>query len=251
MSMRNILVRTRPGSGRRKRLRGRWQQHSQEAGWQFPDDWLVPEVQDVVEAGLSGGAFQAAVKRLGAARAYRGVGVREAMVDLSALFRAAKVPADEETMRDLVEGWITESARCEPFSCTDVRTGLVTMAHFERLLYELSLASDTDRRDTTIATLRVDWVDPRLPSGWELLAKIGQIVLQELAPLGATATLHRTSIHVLIAKTDESVAALRRCVVLLGLLDERRRGASFAGFTAPPSSPAAYIVTAAQLAGSD
>lgn len=247
--MRNPLIYSGLGSGYPQLLRGRWQQRSEQTGWRFPGDWLVPEVEGVIQARIDGGTLQSAAKRLGASRAYQGVGVRETMLDLSAFFAAADVPTDDETMRDLVEGWAAENERCEPFSCTDVRTGLPTLAHFERLLYDLSMSAEAHRREVALATLHLEWAESESPLGWPLLADIGHVVLRALAGVNATATVHGTHIYVLMRRNEESYTALKACVDSLDNL-KAAPGRSIASFARLPSSPSDYALTAALLESS-
>ncbi|MFE4081981.1 hypothetical protein [Paenarthrobacter sp. YIM B13468] len=219
-------------------LRGRWRQRSEQAGWLFPGDWLVPEVEDMLKAQAEGGELQMSAKNLGASRAYHGVGVRETMQDLSAFFEAAGVPADDGSMRDLVEGWAQENERVEPFSCTDVYTGLATMAHFERLIHEMSLRPSARRRSHTIASLHLGWSDGGKLLGWEMLAEMGQICRGQLAAVEATGAYHRGSIHTMLTRKRESYEALFRCLQLIDGLHQgvgRRTLVEFLDF---PTSPA-------------
>ncbi|MEV7605109.1 hypothetical protein AB0N65_06685 [Paenarthrobacter sp. NPDC089322] len=183
---------------------------------------------------MAGNTLETAAKQLGASRAYQGVGVRETMLDLSAFFAAAEAPVDDETMRGLVEGWTSENQRCEPFSCTDSRTGLPTLAHFERLLYDLSLGPEEDRRNLTVATLYLEWADRGRALTWGQLAEIGRIMLWELASVRATATVHGTNIHVLMGRCEKSYSALKRCIERLDGLKERPAGRAIASFTSLP-----------------
>ncbi|HEY0636548.1 MAG TPA: GGDEF domain-containing protein [Pseudonocardiaceae bacterium] len=66
-------------------LRERWRRATLAAGWVFPDDWEVPEVDAVCRA-VAGGRDPAAVLRLlGRARAGSGAGLEEVLRDLAAL----------------------------------------------------------------------------------------------------------------------------------------------------------------------
>jgi hypothetical protein len=251
----HLLPRTRPlirsspllRSRHRQRLRGRWQQRSQQAGWRFPADWLVPEIDELIRAQAATGAIREAAKRLGASRAYHGVGIREAMLDFNAFFESAHIRADHESMRDLVEGWAAENERMEPFSCTDVRTGLATLAHFERLIYDMSLGAAAKRDAATVATLDLEWISQVHPLNWTMLADIGQTVIPQLASVGATGTLHRARIHVLLERSDEGYSALMQCVHGLNSLKAGAVGRTVASFTAIPATAGEVTQTCARL----
>jgi hypothetical protein len=234
-------------SKHRQRIRGRWQQRSQQTGWRFPADWLVPEVDELIRAQAATGAIREAAKRLGASRAYHGVGIREAMLDFNAFFEAAYIRADPESMRDLVEGWAVENERIEPFSCTDVRTGFATLAHFERLLYDTSLGTTAERDAATVATLDLEWISEDHPLKWTMLAEIGQTVIPQLASVGATGVLHLARIHVLMERSDEGYSALMRCVHGLNKLKADALGQTVATFTAIPATPGEVTQMCARL----
>lgn len=185
-----------------------------------------------------GGELQMSAKNLGASRAYHGVGVRETMQDFSAFFEAAGVPADDGSMRDLVEGWAMENERLEPFSCTDVYTGLATMAHFERLIHEMSLGRSAGRRSHTIATLHLEWSEGGKLLNWDMLAEMGNICRGELAAVDATAAYHRGSIHTLMSRKRESYKALFRCLQLIDRLHEGIGRRTLVEFLDLPSSRA-------------
>lgn len=68
-----------------RELRSRWRAASLAAGWRFPSDWGVPEVDDVCQSVLSGADVAAALACLGAARARAGAGLEETLADLAAL----------------------------------------------------------------------------------------------------------------------------------------------------------------------
>lgn len=66
-------------------LRTRWRAASLAAGWPFPSDWGLPEVDDVCAAVASGADLPAVLAVLGRARARSGAGLDETLVDLAAL----------------------------------------------------------------------------------------------------------------------------------------------------------------------
>ncbi|MFC6871120.1 GGDEF domain-containing protein [Haloechinothrix salitolerans] len=66
-------------------LRAKWRSASLAAGWRFPSDWGLPEVDTVCAALSADGPSDAAVSGLGRARAASGAGLDETLTDLAAL----------------------------------------------------------------------------------------------------------------------------------------------------------------------
>ena len=89
------------------------------------------------------------------------------------------------------------------------------MAHFERLIHEMSLRPSARRRSHTIATLHLGWSEGGKLLSWEMLAEMGQICRGELAAVEATAAYHRGSIHTMMTRKRESYEALFRCLQLI------------------------------------
>ena len=74
-------------------LRSRWRTASLAAGWPFPNDWALTEVDLVCETALSGLDLAPALTRLGRARARAGCGLSETLRDLAALHAVLTVPS--------------------------------------------------------------------------------------------------------------------------------------------------------------
>jgi hypothetical protein len=66
-------------------LRKRWRTASLAAGWPFPNDWPLAEIDVVCHAVLDGTELAPALGRLGRARAEAGAGLGETLCDLAAL----------------------------------------------------------------------------------------------------------------------------------------------------------------------
>lgn len=66
-------------------LRSRWRTASIAAGWRFPSDWGVPEVDAVCMSAVRRGDLTGVLSQLGRARAQAGAGLDETLVDLAAL----------------------------------------------------------------------------------------------------------------------------------------------------------------------
>jgi hypothetical protein len=74
------------GTGHELRvLRSRWRTASIAAGWRFPSDWGVPEVDAVCLSALHRDDLAGALSSLGRARAQAGAGLNETLTDLAAL----------------------------------------------------------------------------------------------------------------------------------------------------------------------
>ena len=74
------------GTGHQLRvLRARWRTASIAAGWRFPSDWGVPEVDAVCLSAIRSGDLSGALSSLGRARAQAGAGLDETLTDLAAL----------------------------------------------------------------------------------------------------------------------------------------------------------------------
>lgn len=131
----------------------------------------MPEV-DAVAAAIAGGRDAvAACGRLGAARANAGVGAREALTDLYALYR--KLPGGSPPMlvvRALVESWTEATvAGITTATCVDPLSGLASAAYLRTRLTEVYREAD---RDGTAATDRhvvlvVDLGDRDGAAAWE------------------------------------------------------------------------------------
>lgn len=86
-------------------LRERWRATSLADVWLRPGDWYHPAVDALVDAVEAGRGPAAAAQRLGTARGSAGVGMGEALDDLTCLYRALGEPVDAEAMRALAIGW--------------------------------------------------------------------------------------------------------------------------------------------------
>ncbi|MEU5695379.1 GGDEF domain-containing protein [Actinosynnema sp. NPDC020468] len=63
------------------------------AGWAYPADWSVPEVDEVCRAVLGADDPDGPLYRLGSARASAGIGLAETLLDLAALHAVVDEPA--------------------------------------------------------------------------------------------------------------------------------------------------------------
>lgn len=127
-------------------LRDAWSNESLRSGWARHGDWWVPEVDALASAIATGRDVVGPCGRLGHARAEAGVGAREALNDLYALYR--QLPGGGPPLvavRALVEGW-TEStvAALTAATCEDPLTGLASAAYLRTRLTEVYREAERD-----------------------------------------------------------------------------------------------------------
>lgn len=154
-------------------LREAWNRAALATGWTRPGDWWAPEVDAVAEALAGGGDVPSAVARLGRARADAGVGVREALDDLCALYRELPPGSPPlSVVRPLVEAWTEASiATIRAATCEDPLSGLATGTYLRTRFAEVYREADHDgipageRR--TLLVIEADSLARN--SGWESL----------------------------------------------------------------------------------
>lgn len=136
-------------------LRARWRTASLAAGWRFPSDWGLPEVDAVCAAVLTEGPSDQVLSGLGRARAAAGAGLDETLADLAALHAVLVDP-------DAADGFVTPDIDATPSrllritaiawaevaldkltntEVTDPLTGLPTAAYLRTRLAELYRAA--------------------------------------------------------------------------------------------------------------
>jgi hypothetical protein len=77
-------------------LRTRWRTASLAAGWPFPNDWPLAEIDEVCHAVLDGTELVPALRHLGRARAEAGAGLGETLCDLAALHAVVNGPGSTD-----------------------------------------------------------------------------------------------------------------------------------------------------------
>ncbi|MHB1489583.1 MAG: hypothetical protein ACYCTH_03705 [Cellulomonas sp.] len=142
-----------PGtSARPPQLREQWRLESTESVWIRPADWYHPAVDALVEAVAEGAVPVAVAERLGEVRAADGVGINEAIDDLTCLYRSlgsAEPPL--ALVRALCAGWASAQASMVVLgTCIDPESGLPTREYLIVRLGELYGAAA--RAGTTPAT---------------------------------------------------------------------------------------------------
>jgi hypothetical protein len=125
-------------------LRDAWRTAALRAGWSRPRDWWTPEVNAVAEALARGGDAINPCAELGRARAAAGVGIRESLDDLCALY--SELPAGNPPLgmvRALTEAWVEEAvAVVRTATCEDPLSGLASGAYLRTRLAELFREAD-------------------------------------------------------------------------------------------------------------
>ncbi len=171
-------------------LRARWRTASLAAGWRFPSDWGLPEVDAVCAAVIKNGravtaeVAETALAGLGRARAAAGAGLAETLADLAALHAVLADP-------DAVDGFIAPDVDSTPSrllrvtalawadvatdqlvntEVTEPLTGLPTAAYLRTRLSELYRQARRDERPVAEAhTLLVVSMDFSSVAGWPRL----------------------------------------------------------------------------------
>ena len=215
-------------------LRARWRTASLAAGWRFPSDWALPEVDAVCAAVMAKGRFEAAetaLAGLARARAAAGAGLAETLTDLAALHAVLDhggdgfvVPDVDATparlLRTTALAWADVATdQLVHTEVTDPLTGLPSVAYLRTRLAEVYRAAAARERpaaeDHVLLVVALDLTGvagfPRL-TGMILVADALRAVFdggQSLALLGP-------SVAAVLAPRDEKLAshgvALRRAV---------------------------------------
>lgn len=119
----------------------RWQAASLKRGWMVPSDWLVPQVENLLQAVVSKPRDVVEThyfEGLGRARGEAGVGLPESLTDLGALADALGTPAlDPESAVALARGWSEASTYRTAETAVDPLTDLGTSAYLQLRLREV------------------------------------------------------------------------------------------------------------------
>ncbi|MEU7786064.1 GGDEF domain-containing protein [Amycolatopsis sp. NPDC049159] len=142
-------------------LRARWRTASLAAGWRFPSDWALPEVDAVCAAVMAKGRVEAAetaLAGLARARAAAGAGLAETLADLAALhavldhvgdgFVSPDVDATpSRLLRTTALAWADVATdQLVHTEVTDPLTGLPSAAYLRTRLYEVYQAAAARER---------------------------------------------------------------------------------------------------------
>jgi hypothetical protein len=175
-------------------LRARWRTASLAAGWLFPSDWALPEVNAVCAAVIRGGRAETALAGLAGARAAAGTGLAETLMDMAALhavlaeaeFGDGSVAPDVDAtparlLRLTAVAWADVATdRLANTEVSDPMTGLPTAAYLRTRLSEVyRRAVRNERRVADEHLLLVVSMDFSAVPGWSRL--IGMILVAEAA----------------------------------------------------------------------
>jgi len=152
-------------------LREAWSKESLKAGWTRPGDWWIPEVDVLASALAEGRDAVGPCGRLGKARADAGVGAREALNDVCALYRQLPGGGPPLTVvRALVEAWAEATvAAIRSATCEDPLSGLASAAYLRTRLAEVYRGAERDgaAAGEDHVLLVVDVGEAGAADGWE------------------------------------------------------------------------------------
>ncbi|WP_115944265.1 GGDEF domain-containing protein [Amycolatopsis thermalba] len=227
------------GGGSLRELRARWQAASLAAGWRFPSDWALPEVDTVCAAMLRNGSAEIPIASLARARAAAGAGQDGALTDLAALHAVTTPPGESgDLVSPDVDALPARLLRVAALAWADVAmdklattevvdplTGLPTASYLRTRLRELYRRPGHQVSDDH--TLLVVSVDLSAVSGWprltamiliaealrvvfdggESIAKLGPSTVAAAVPrdgrIAAKAVMLRRELHERLSVDDQ------------------------------------------------
>jgi len=150
-----------------QRLRDRWRDESLAAVWLHDGDWYHPAVDALVEGIVEQRDVTGAAERLGRARAQLGVGIGEAMDDITCLYAVNAADAEPQVLRAVSVGWVAgNEAAPAPVGLVDPWSGLPTLDYLLLRLRETYGEAARQGKDvtTTHALVVVDVAVAQLTS---------------------------------------------------------------------------------------
>ncbi|WP_208298051.1 GGDEF domain-containing protein [Actinophytocola oryzae] len=172
------------GAGHELRvLRSRWRTASIAAGWRFPSDWGVPEVDAVCMSAIRRGDMTGELAGLGRARAQAGAGLDETLTDLAALHAVLTTDVHDGLIATDPDAPPTRLVRAAALawadaSCGDLRsaeatdnlTNMTTQAYLRTRVGEVyRQAARMNMSATQTHALLVVTLDLSSVSGWPRL----------------------------------------------------------------------------------
>ncbi|RKT72380.1 hypothetical protein DFJ66_5691 [Saccharothrix variisporea] len=214
-------------------LRSRWRTATMAAGWAYPADWPLAEVDEVCEVVSSSADPGAALYRLGSARAEAGAGLAETLLDLAALHAVLSEPPGStgivspnvdaipaRMLRATALGWgdvmSRQAANC---AADNPLTGLATGAYLRTRLREVYAENRASGRDDyVLALVRLDL---SRTSGWSRVVAMTLLAdaLREVFDSGETIASIGPSVAAVLLKRDER---LHRALLNLRILTADR-----------------------------
>ncbi len=223
----------RSGADRARALRSRWRTATMAAGWSFPADWPLNEVDEVCAAMLGTADPSGVLYRLGTARAESGAGLAETLLDLAALHAVLEEPPGStgivsanvdaipaRMLRATALGWgDVMSNKAVNCAADNPLTGLATGAYLRTRLREVyAEARTTGRQDYVLVLVALDL---SRTSGWSRVVAMTLLAdaLREVFDSGETIASLGPSVAAVLLKKD---LRLERAVANLRLLTADR-----------------------------
>jgi hypothetical protein len=199
-------------------LRSRWRTASIAAGWRFPSDWGVPEVDDVCLSAVLRDDLSGALSNLGRARAQAGAGLDETLTDLAALHAVLTtdvhdglIATDPDApptplVRAAALAWAEASfADLRSAEATDNLTNMTTQAYLRTRLGEVyRQAARLDVPAAETHALLVVTLDLSAVSGWPRLMAMVLVAdaLREVFDGGESIALLGPSVAAVLSERD-------------------------------------------------
>ncbi len=190
------------------------------AGWAFPADWPLAEVDEVCRAVLGPGDPSAQLYRLGKARAEAGAGLAETLLDLAALHAVLAEPPGSTGMvspnvdaiparmlRVTALGWgDVMSKQAGNCAADNPLTGLATAAYLRTRLREVYAETRTVGRQEHVLVLVA--LDLTRTSGWSRVVAMTLLadVLMEVFDAGETVASVGPSVACVLLRRDRHLA---------------------------------------------
>ena len=211
-------------------MRARWRTASIAAGWRYPSDWALPEVDAVCASALVKADLADPLAELGRARAVSGAGLDETLTDVAALHAVLSDPrllaanpdaVPARLLRLTALAWADvsnlEVARSE---ARESLTGLSTSAYLRTRLGEVyrQAARDGSPLGHVLLTVGIDLSEV---IGWSRLMAmvLAADVLRQVFDGGESLALLGPSVAVVLTERDDELAY--RSVRTRSMLAER------------------------------
>lgn len=199
-------------------LRSRWRTASIAAGWRFPSDWGVPEVDAVCLSAVRRGDLTGTLSSLGRARAQAGAGLDETLTDLAALHAVLTTGAKDgliatdpdaaptQLVRAAALAWAEASfGDLRSAEATDNLTNMTTLAYLRTRLGEVY--RQAERLGLPAAethALLVVTLDLSAVTGWSRLMAMVLVAdaLREIFDGGESIALLGPSVAAVLSERD-------------------------------------------------
>jgi hypothetical protein len=189
------------------------------AGWRFPSDWGLPEVDAVCSSAVRRSDLTGALSKLGRARAEAGAGLDETLTDLAALHAVLTSPesstgliatdpdaAPTALVRTTALAWAdASSGELRNADATENLTSLTTHAYLRTRLGEVYRQAERDGGSVPAShSLLAVTLDLSAVVGWSRLMAMVLVadVLREVFDGGESIALLGPSVAVVLAPRD-------------------------------------------------